>query len=252
MVKTTEKPAKIPKGYFGWTLIDGHQGHVALKDVLHNLSVRENGDSKDTGHIVGVMSTLVACGMTFDDAAQLVWQHLPDDTSPDRVPESWHDKFSDKFNPKGLVKINADQGLYVLKVGDGYTCLGFDFAYDRAMSVAQWIKAESAHSTVREPDPALKGTVAGYKQYRRIMDAGFEFNRTTGKQCNASLTEQLIGKENCRVEVTDQDGQTRRFWVGKSTGWMPCHLEIARTNSSGGPAVYGAPFKSVTIIKRRR
>lgn len=91
-------PERMPKGYYGWSLIDGYNGHITLKDVLHNLAANENGDSKDTGHIVGVMATLMACGMTFDEAAKLVWQHLPNNTDPNRVPESWHDKFSDKFD----------------------------------------------------------------------------------------------------------------------------------------------------------
>jgi len=48
--------------------------------------------------------------------------------------------------------------------------------------------------------------------------------------------------------VVDRHGERRRFRVGKSTGWMPCHLEIARCNSTGGPAVTGAPFQSVRIV----
>lgn len=29
-----------------------------------------------------------------------------------------------------------------------------------------------------------------------------------------------------RVEVIEPDGSKNRFWVGKSTGWKPCYLEI--------------------------
>ena len=42
--------------------------------------------------------------------------------------------------------------------------------------------------------------------------------------------------------------ETRRFWVGKSTGWMPTHLEIKRYTSSGGMAVI-VPFDSVKVIR---
>lgn len=59
---------------------------------------------------------------------------------------------------------------------------------------------------------------------------------------------QLVGLEGRRVEVVDAYGETRRFTVGRSSGWMPCHLEIARRDSNGGPAVTGAPFKSVSVI----
>lgn len=40
-----------------------------------------------------------------------------------------------------------------------------------------------------------------------------------------------------RVEVTGKDYKLR-FWVGKSTGWKPCYLEILRRNSSGGAQAY--------------
>lgn len=51
---------------------------------------------------------------------------------------------------------------------------------------------------------------------------------------NSDLTKQLVGLEGWRVEVTDDDGIKRRFIVGKSTGWRPCHLEIKTTRSYGG------------------
>jgi hypothetical protein len=51
---------------------------------------------------------------------------------------------------------------------------------------------------------------------------------------NSGLTPQLIGLEGWRVEVVDADGTRKRFQVGKSTGWRPCHLEISRRNAFGG------------------
>jgi len=51
----------------------------------------------------------------------------------------------------------------------------------------------------------------------------------------SSLSEQLCGLEGWRVEVEDSAGEKRRFIVGESTGWRPCHLEIARRNCRGGP-----------------
>jgi hypothetical protein len=59
----------------------------------------------------------------------------------------------------------------------------------------------------------------------------------------------LIGLEGRRVEVVEADGQRRRFKVGKSTGWIPCHIELANERSSGGMAVMGEPFKSVRVIR---
>lgn len=50
----------------------------------------------------------------------------------------------------------------------------------------------------------------------------------------SGLTPQLIGLEGWRVEVTDTQGETRRFIVGRSTGWRPCHLEVKTRRSFGG------------------
>lgn len=50
----------------------------------------------------------------------------------------------------------------------------------------------------------------------------------------SSLTKQLRGLEGHRVEVVDKHGQRRRFIVGMSTGWRPCHLEIKTRRSIDG------------------
>lgn len=65
---------------------------------------------------------------------------------------------------------------------------------------------------------------------------------------NSDLSPQLRGLEGWRVEVFDEmpenphagreafesASRPRRFIVGKSNGWRPCHLEISRRNSCGG------------------
>jgi hypothetical protein len=62
----------------------------------------------------------------------------------------------------------------------------------------------------------------------------------------SGLTDQLRGLEGWRVEVITTYGETRRFIVGRSTGWRPCHLEIARRNSTGG----GAAEKEYASVRR--
>jgi hypothetical protein len=44
--------------------------------------------------------------------------------------------------------------------------------------------------------------------------------------------------------VTTMEGETRRFIVGRSTGWRPCHLEIHNRRSTGGGAA-SREYKSV-------
>lgn len=81
-----------------------------------------------------------------------------------------------------------------------------------------------------------------------MISAGCAYHARTGKRCLAGLTKQLKGLEGRRVEVITMYGEKRRFIVGRSTGWMPAHLEIPRANSSGGMSAE-QEYKSVTIVK---
>lgn len=65
---------------------------------------------------------------------------------------------------------------------------------------------------------------------------------------DAGLTKQLIGYEGKRVEVVEQDGTVRRFWVGRSSGWIPCHIELKLRTSTGGHSAHGAPYRSIRIV----
>lgn len=68
----------------------------------------------------------------------------------------------------------------------------------------------------------------------------------------SALTAQLVGLEGWRVEVVTCDGETKRFIVGTSTGWKPCHLAISRRSALGGYPVDGAPFQSVKRLYKVR
>ena len=67
----------------------------------------------------------------------------------------------------------------------------------------------------------------------------------------SGLSPQLKGLEGCRVEVLDNYNEKRRFIVGMSTGWKPCHLEIKRVDSTGGDPA-DKEYRTVTIIKKVR
>lgn len=62
------------------------------------------------------------------------------------------------------------------------------------------------------------------------------------------LSPQLRGLEGKRVEVVTDDGETRRFIVGRSSGWVPCHLEVKRRDSMGGGSAE-KHYKSVRVIR---
>lgn len=141
----------------------------------------------------------------------------------------------------GLVRIDVENRLFVLaERGGGYTCLGFDVC-------AQWTRDYA--TTLERPDlmPRHIGTVDAYRAYRVALDE----LRKSGKRCELQLTPQLVGLERKRVEVIDKYGEKRRFYVGKSTGFVPVHLEIKRKDSRGGDPVTGAPFKSIKIVGER-
>lgn len=70
-------------------------------------------------------------------------------------------------------------------------------------------------------------------------------------QSTEGLSPQLTGLEGYRVEVETTYGEKRRFIVGKSTGWQPCHLEISRRNSSGGAGAE-KQYKSVAVLYKAR
>ena len=145
-----------------------------------------------------------------------------------------------------LDSINDEQGLYVLKAGDGFTCLGFTVALQKARAVQRWLLEKGI--VVAPANPLSSGTAAGYADYTRIMESAERFCLANKTRCPIELVPQLSGLEGKRVEVVEQNGETRRFIVGKSTGWMPCHLEIKTRRSSGGCAVYGNPFRSVRVV----
>lgn len=132
--------------------------------------------------------------------------------------------------------------LFCIPAGDGYTCLGFDVCMERTRRYAEELK---------RPDlmpKAPRGTLESYAEY---SDASREARRQaerTGVKLNAELSPQLIGLEGWRVEVVTTYGETRRFIVGKSTGWIPCHLEIKHHDSHGG----GAAEREYTSVKALR
>ena len=144
------------------------------------------------------------------------------------------------------VTVNVEQGLYVIPSGNGYSCLGFDVCLERSRKYAAWLRGQGLRASA--PAKSKRGTLAAYDRYRWMSGKVFEVYQKTGKRCDAELSQQLTGLEGRRVEVVDQYGETRRFIVGKSTGWIPVHLEIKTRRSMGGSAVCGAPFKSVRLV----
>jgi hypothetical protein len=67
----------------------------------------------------------------------------------------------------------------------------------------------------------------------------------------SGLSSQLIGLEGWRVEVETKYGGVRRFIVGRSTGWVPCHIEVNNRRAHGGPAAELAYVSVRKLYKAR-
>lgn len=166
-------------------------------------------------------------------------------------PEGWlivPEGDADELGALGdLLGINPGygDGVYVLRCGGGVSCLGFAVCDKRTAGVAQWLESTGYKGKIAPSAPTA--SPQAFARYVAVMAAGAAHSRATGARCPAELTPQLIGLEGKRVEVTDSDGEKRRFRVGKSTGWSPIHLEI-EGRANGGGAAYLAPGATVRVI----
>ena len=147
------------------------------------------------------------------------------------------------------VTINEEQRLFVIPCGDGYSCLGFDVCERRTVALARELAALG--ESIPQPEPV--GTLARYQQYEALIDVALAHNRKSGWRSKSELTPELVGYEGKRVEVrhrwgTDKAVEVVRFIVGKSTGWIPCHLEIKTKRSTGGGAVCLGEILSVRAV----
>lgn len=161
-----------------------------------------------------------------------------------------------------LVTVDPDyfgpgDGVYVIPAGsEGYSCLGFNVLEDRAERIAieltgrGYLDSRSEKELVGRVKEA-RGTTKAYDLYRNALDLLKRVCSEEGDRAVYDLTPQLIGLEGCRVEVTDKHGERRRFIVGRSMGWAPCHLEIPRRNSSGGMAA-SLEYEDVRVLERVR
>ena len=148
------------------------------------------------------------------------------------------------------ITVNTEQELYVIPCGKGYSCLGFDVLETRYTRLASELVSLGL---LECPMPALRGSLERYAQYQAILDIGRAHHAATGWRSKSELTPELIGFEGKRVEVVKRwpsgNEQTIRFIVGKSTGFIPCHLQIMRHNSTGGCAVCCDNIISVRSIE---
>jgi hypothetical protein len=131
------------------------------------------------------------------------------------------------------VTINEKERLYVIPEASGYTCLGFDVCQKRATLLAAELGVA--------PPGAKVGTLTAYEEYADLISRAEAKHKATGWRSSSELTPELVGLEGRRVEIEHEwesgSRETVRFKVGKSTGFIPCHLMLANVRSHEGFAV---------------
>lgn len=144
------------------------------------------------------------------------------------------------------VTLNNEQKLYVIPCGGGYSTYGFEHLFNKRAKIAK---------ELNRPDLAMgeMGTMDVYNEYEALCSiAQARYAANKNNRLESGLNEKLKGLEGKRVEVVYTNGEKERFWVGRSTGWIPCHLVIKKTNSMGGVSVTSDEnIKSVKVVRTR-
>lgn len=153
-----------------------------------------------------------------------------------------------------LHSINTEQRVYVMPCGDGFSCYGFDVLDRKARAVLLWIVEHynGRALTLQEREKLAAGfpapgTAEHFAACADAMAKGAAHAAKTGTRCPAELVPAFIGHEGERVEC-DYYGERVRFYIGKSTGWMPAHLRIRTRRSSGGEALSASAISNIRFI----
>jgi len=148
-----------------------------------------------------------------------------------------------------LNAINVPSKLYVIKCGDGFSCNGFEYQRRIGEAVAAWLGDPDLIRAAHVALVASAGSPGAYDFHRDLMERGRKHADATGQRCEAELTPALKGLEGKRVEVTTPSGEVSTFRVGRSTGWLPIHLEIESDTDDGGGAAYVPEGSSVRVLE---
>lgn len=97
-----------------------------------------------------------------------------------------------------------------------------------------------------EPRPDVpEGTPEFTAQRDHIMRLAFERYVQTGRSFDVDLVPELIGLEGHRIELIDRKGLIHQFVVGRSRGWLPCHVKLAASEDTIGDVVPPPPYQAL-------
>jgi len=75
------------------------------------------------------------------------------------------------------ITINKEQRLYVIPCGEGYTTLGFDYAYNKAEKIAKHYGVTKLY-----PNSSEIGTPLGYAEYTTAIAFAKREHARTGRK----------------------------------------------------------------------
>jgi hypothetical protein len=102
------------------------------------------------------------------------------------------------------------------------------------------------------PAPAAPpGTCAALLEYLELLEAARYHVVRTGKRMTCGLHPDLTGLEGSTLEAT-RDGEKVRFILGKSTGFIPCHLEVAVGKDYGDAIHPEEDLGRIKVIRRAK
>ena len=101
----------------------------------------------------------------------------------------------------------------------------------------------SRFNNVKEIKTRRKGRTSYYWElnYNKFFESA-KNNHYRVEAINSTGYEDLTGYGN------KTDGKINRFYIGRSTGWIPIYLEILQNNSSGGSALFTTPKRKFRLV----
>jgi hypothetical protein len=141
---------------------------------------------------------------------------------------------------KNLHSINKEQGLFTFKNGKYFSCLGFEVVINKAKRLSEELGIDCPNFR--------KGSKESLKFYYKMLKIASQKHEKTGWRSNSELYKPFIGHEGKRVEVEYTWGEKERFYIGKSMGFIPCHIMVKQSNSTGGPSVFNDSIKNFRFL----
>jgi hypothetical protein len=140
-----------------------------------------------------------------------------------------------------LYKINKEQQSFtVMMKAGGFINYKFDY-------VDMIVKRLAEEMSVKTKIPR-KGTKNQYGLYRMLIEQVHRKHGNEHYRSSAGLNPKLVGYEGKRIEVVYKWGEKERFVVGIGIGFIPCHIAIKKSNSTGGCGIT-ADADAIVLIK---